>query len=87
MAGSDIYKLAEYMEKLSKRTIQKFKSQMGINVAAPSSSLSKYDIDVRSSQYYLKYIVIFTVFIIEKAPVKDNKKNVRINDDVQDGEE
>ena len=27
MAGSEIYKLAEYMEKLSKRTIQKFRAQ------------------------------------------------------------
>jgi hypothetical protein len=36
MAGSDIYKLAEYMEKLSKRSIQKFRAQMGIQaVAAP----------------------------------------------------
>lgn len=30
MAGSDIYKLAEYMEKLAKRTIQKFRAQQGI---------------------------------------------------------
>ena len=30
MAGSDIYKLAEYMEKLAKRSIQKFRSQIGI---------------------------------------------------------
>ena len=35
MAGSDIYKLAEYMEKLSKRSIQKFRSQMGIHQIAP----------------------------------------------------
>eukprot|EP00347_Sterkiella_histriomuscorum_P009971 403339178 len=62
MAGSDIYKLAEYMEKITKRTVQKFKSQMGINTA-PTTSLLK------------------------KAPPKDNKKSVRINDDNQDGEE
>ncbi|CDW80938.1 bromodomain containing protein [Stylonychia lemnae] len=30
VAGSDIYKLAEYMEKVSKRQISKFRSQMGI---------------------------------------------------------
>lgn len=30
MAGSEIYKLAEYMEKQARRTIQKFKSQNGI---------------------------------------------------------
>jgi hypothetical protein len=35
MAGSDIYKLAEYMEKLSKRTIQKFRAQMGIQQVQP----------------------------------------------------
>lgn len=29
MAGSEIYKLAEYMEKLSKRTIQRFRSAHG----------------------------------------------------------
>jgi hypothetical protein len=29
MAGSEIYKLAEYMEKLSKRTIQKFRNAHG----------------------------------------------------------
>jgi len=37
MAGSEIYKLAEYMEKLSKRTIQKFRSANGIQqVQAPA---------------------------------------------------
>lgn len=35
MAGSDIYKLAEYMEKLSKRSIQKFRAQMGIQQITP----------------------------------------------------
>ena len=35
MAGSEIYKLAEYMEKLSKRTIQKFRSANGIQQAQP----------------------------------------------------
>jgi hypothetical protein len=35
MAGSDIYKLAEYMEKLSKRSIQKFRASMGIQQIAP----------------------------------------------------
>jgi hypothetical protein len=35
MAGSEIYKLAEYMEKLSKRTIQKFRAQNGIQQIAP----------------------------------------------------
>ena len=35
MSGSDIYKLAEYMEKVSKRTIQKFRAQMGIQQIQP----------------------------------------------------
>lgn len=35
MAGSEIYKLAEYMEKLTKRTIQKFRSQLGIQLMPP----------------------------------------------------
>jgi hypothetical protein len=30
MAGSEIYKLAEYMEKLAKRAIQKFRAANGI---------------------------------------------------------
>ena len=30
MAGSEIYKLAEYLEKISKRTIQKFRATLGI---------------------------------------------------------
>lgn len=30
MAGSDIYKLAEYMEKMSKKNVQKFKAQWGL---------------------------------------------------------
>lgn len=43
MAGSDIYKLAEYMEKLTKRQVQRFKSQMGLNIPnAPSSIMSKW---------------------------------------------
>lgn len=33
MAGSEIYKLAEYMEKLSKRTIQKFRNAHGFTQA------------------------------------------------------
>ena len=40
MAGSEIYKLCEYMEKLSKRTIQKFRAQNNIQAApliVPSS--------------------------------------------------
>lgn len=34
MAGSDIYKMSEYMEKVSKRAILKFKSSMGIPTTA-----------------------------------------------------
>lgn len=39
IAGSDIFKLAEYMEKLTKRAILKFRSQMGIQqvAAAPAN--------------------------------------------------
>ena len=41
MAGSDIYKLAEHMEKVSKRQVAKFKSAMGITAPVPSSINSK----------------------------------------------
>jgi hypothetical protein len=42
IAGSEIYKLAEYMEKLSKRTVQKFRAQMGIQQIQAPSQPSKY---------------------------------------------
>ena len=35
MAGSEIYKLAEYMEKLAKRSVQKFRAANGIQQVAP----------------------------------------------------
>ena len=35
IAGSDIYKLAEYMEKLAKRCIQKFRAANGIQQVTP----------------------------------------------------
>jgi len=42
MAGSEIYKLAEYMEKLSKRTVQKFRASNGIQqIQPPAPVLSK----------------------------------------------
>ncbi len=38
MAGSEIYKLAEYLEKLTKRQITKFKSQIGIQQVQPPAT-------------------------------------------------
>lgn len=41
MAGSEIYKLAEYMEKLAKRSIQKFRAANGIQQLAPPPAPKK----------------------------------------------
>ncbi len=42
MIGSEIYKLAERMEKMSRREIQKFKSQYGMHtLTIPVSNLNK----------------------------------------------
>lgn len=41
IAGSDIYKLAEYMEKLAKRCIQKFRAANGIQQLAPPQAPKK----------------------------------------------
>jgi hypothetical protein len=51
MIGSEIYKLAERMEKMSRREIQKFKSQYGMHtLTIPNSNLNKQVIPNRPSK-------------------------------------
>ena len=51
MAGSEIYKLSERMEKMTKRELQKFKSAHGLHgLVLPSSGPSKTQAPARSSK-------------------------------------